>query len=147
MRVAIIERNTRTQSQIKKSLSKHRNSGKDKRSLWEIDYYIDPEKFLKEKSFGYDVVLVDCDMGDKVCFDFIHKVSNKTDAELCIMTDTSCAGTLENLLNDEAINHILSRDNLNNVLELLEYSSARLNIKNHMNNESGVYETIADKMF
>jgi hypothetical protein len=69
MRVAIIERNSITQTLIKKSLGNAR-----KKDLWEIVYYIDPEKFLKEDKHSYDVVLVDCDLGNKVCFDFIHRV-------------------------------------------------------------------------
>lgn len=149
MRIAIIEKNVITRKKLKKSLKGHIEENGGSATLWEVDFYIDPEKFFEEKNTGagYDLVLVDCDKGDQVCFDFIHKISNTSDAELCILTNNSDPNVLSSILNDDSITYILDKDDLNMVVSHLEYSSARKKIRQHLLNESAVYDEIKNEMF
>lgn len=148
MRVAIIENNTEIQDKIRNSLSiTHRIKGGIDPS-WVIDFFIDPEKFFDRESSDYDIILVDCDAGrEKVCFDFIHKIYDTTDAELCILTDSTDQQTLASLLVDEHINSILNKRDLNTIVEHLKYYRSRKRIKNHLINESALYSTITSQMF
>lgn len=148
MRVAIIEKNSDTQSKIKSHIE-GRTSYKKEEPAWNIDFYIDPEKFLNKSRGEYDLVLVDCDQDfrDKICFDFIHRISSSTDAELCILTSNYDSVTLDALLRDEHISGILDKENIVTIVEHIEYARAKINIKKHLLNESAVYATIANEMF
>ena len=148
MRVAIIEQNKETQTEIRRSLKGRRRSKGGVEPSWEIDFYIDPENFFNKNSSEYDIVMVDYETGtEKYCFDFIHRIYDRTDAELCILTSTTDSKTLGNLLKDEHINCILDKNDLDIIVEHLEYSSSRCKIKNHLMNESAIYSEVANEMF
>ena len=148
MRVAIIEHNEETQTEIKNSLKGHIKSRRGVEPAWEIDFFIEPENFFNRDSSDYDMILVDCDMGEeKICFDFIHRVYNTTDAELCILTNSSDSVVLADLLKDDHINYILDKEDLDRLAEHLDYSCSRSKIKSHLLNESAVYSEIANEMF
>jgi len=148
MRVAIIERSSETRDEIKNCLKGSSKTWGVVDPEWEIDFYVDPEKFFNNDCSEYDIVMVDCDLGgDKLCFDFIHRIYNTTDAELCILTDGANSKTLANLLNDDHINYILYKSDIGKIMDHLNYSSSRLKIKSHLLNESAIYTEISSKMF
>jgi len=149
MRIAIIEKNKKDYKNIKKSINNSYKEGKGVGYHWNIDFYIDPEKFLKKakEQYKYDIVLIDCDLGDQICFDFIDRVSDNTDAELCVMTGNGDPRVLENFVADEKINYILNKRDLVAIVEHLEYASTKIKIKEHLMNESTIYAAIANEMF
>jgi hypothetical protein len=148
MRVAIIEKNAETRIKIKNSLKGHCKSKEGSEPSWKIDFFIDPEKFLSRNSNDYDIIFVDCDMGgEAICFDFIHRVYDRTDAELCILTNSTSSNVLEGLLKDDHINSILDKNDIDRIVEHLSYSYAKQRIRNHLINESAVYSEIANEMF
>lgn len=149
MRVAIIETNSETQKLIMRSINGYNSNLRGNKPAWEIDFYIDPEKFFIEKNegVGYDLVMVDCDKGDKVCFDFIHRISNTCDAELCLLTNNKNSDVLSDLMHDDSIKQILDKNDLYTIISHLEYSSAKFRIKKHLLNESAIYAEIKEEMF
>ena len=141
MRIAILERNANNNTSLERSIKGRMESDNGFEPSWKIDFFIDPDKFFSSGFTSYDIVMVDDSV--KLSFDFIHKVHDTTDAELCILTDYLSTNYPTDLLKDDSIRSVLDKNDIDEIASHLAYIFSRKRLMDSLEENTALYETMA----
>lgn len=131
MQVAVIEDNVSFQNFLKNALETND---------WHTDFFSSPSEFGRVKLEKYDVILVDYHLPNINGRDLIKSISDKTKAEILLMSETFEEEDKENQ-NIKGLFH--KEQDIEHVIDQLKYIDAKIRINKCMEEEKEVLENLA----
>ncbi len=118
MKIAIIENENIFVSSIKSKIED---------DIWEIDYFGSTRQFGKVDLDKYDVIVCDFRLPEMTGRDLINSISQKTNAQLFLMSLPPNKFTEEDVENENIVG-LIDRSNPKNLIEQLNYIKSKLSI-------------------